>query len=52
MQAVLVGPGMIDDRAVARLMRSLPSRITRAVLVVDAAALFFLARQQDALHAA
>jgi len=50
-QAVVVGPGMIDDRAVARLMKSLTDRITRAVLVVDAAALFFLARHKQALHA-
>jgi len=49
-QAVLVGPGLIDDRAVAQLMRSLTARITRAVLVVDATALFFLARSGQALH--
>ena len=49
-QAVLVGPGMIDDRAAGRLMRRLVSRITRAVLVADAAALFVLARHKDALR--
>ncbi|HEX5736572.1 MAG TPA: NAD(P)H-hydrate dehydratase [Blastocatellia bacterium] len=49
-QAVLVGPGMIDDRAAGRLMRRLVSRITLAALVVDAAALFVLARHADALH--
>ena len=48
-QAVLVGPGMIDDRAGAGLMRSLASSIKRAVLVVDAAAMFFLARHTNAL---
>jgi hydroxyethylthiazole kinase-like uncharacterized protein yjeF len=50
-QAVLVGPGMIDERAVAHLMKDLSGRITRAALVVDAAALFFLARSNQALHA-
>jgi hydroxyethylthiazole kinase-like uncharacterized protein yjeF len=49
-QAALVGPGMIDDRAVGRLMRRLVSRTTRAVLVVDAAALFVLARHAHALR--
>jgi hydroxyethylthiazole kinase-like uncharacterized protein yjeF len=50
-QAVLIGPGLIDEPAVARLMKNLSGRITRAVLVVDAAALFFLARSNQALHA-
>jgi hydroxyethylthiazole kinase-like uncharacterized protein yjeF len=38
-QAVLIGPGMIDERAVARLMKSLLPRLGRATLVLDAAAL-------------
>ncbi|HJQ69519.1 MAG TPA: NAD(P)H-hydrate dehydratase [Blastocatellia bacterium] len=48
-QAVLVGPGMIDERGVARLMTSLASRLTGGVVVIDAAAMFFLARHADAL---
>lgn len=38
-QAVLIGPGMIDERAVAQLMKSLLPRIGQATVVLDAAAL-------------
>jgi ADP-dependent NAD(P)H-hydrate dehydratase len=38
-QAVLVGPGMIDSRAVKRLMMSLLPRLARPVVVLDAEAL-------------
>ena len=38
-QSVLIGPGMIDERAVARLMKSLLPRLGRATVVLDAAAL-------------
>jgi hydroxyethylthiazole kinase-like uncharacterized protein yjeF len=37
--AVLIGPGMIDEKAVARLMMKLLPRVGRAPLVLDAAAL-------------
>lgn len=49
-RAVLVGPGLIDEGAVARLMKDLISRITHAVVVIDATALFFLGRDRQALH--
>jgi hydroxyethylthiazole kinase-like uncharacterized protein yjeF len=38
-QAVLIGPGMIDERAVARLMKAVLPRIGRVKLILDAAAL-------------
>lgn len=38
-QAVLIGPGMIDERAVARLMKGVLPRIGRVKLILDAAAL-------------
>ena len=38
-QAVLIGPGMIDSRAVKRLMMSLLPRIERPTVVMDAEAL-------------
>ena len=41
-QAVLVGPGMIDERAAARLMKKVLPRLGRATLILDAAALAFL----------
>ena len=41
-QAVLVGPGMVDEAATARLMRNLLNRVERATLVLDAGALNFL----------
>ncbi|MDQ1523650.1 MAG: ADP-dependent NAD(P)H-hydrate dehydratase [Pyrinomonadaceae bacterium] len=41
-QAVLVGPGMVDKAATARLMRNLLPRIGHATLVLDAGAFAFL----------
>ena len=41
-QAVLVGPGMIDEAAIALLMKKLIRRGERATLVLDAGALGFL----------
>ncbi|MGI9107714.1 MAG: NAD(P)H-hydrate dehydratase [Pyrinomonadaceae bacterium] len=41
-QAILVGPGMVDEAATARLMHSLLPLITDAILVLDAGALAFL----------
>lgn len=43
-QAVLIGPGMIDRSAVARLVKNLLPAIKRAVLVLDAEAFAFLAK--------
>jgi hydroxyethylthiazole kinase-like uncharacterized protein yjeF len=37
--AVLIGPGMIDEKAVARLMKATLPRVGRVPLVLDAAAL-------------
>lgn len=38
-QAVLIGPGMIDEGAVTRLMKSLLPRLKEVTVVIDAAAL-------------
>jgi hydroxyethylthiazole kinase-like uncharacterized protein yjeF len=38
-QSVLIGPGMIDEKAVARLMKNVLPRIKRATVILDAAAL-------------
>lgn len=38
-QAVLIGPGMVDERTVARLMEKVLPRIERVTVVLDAAAL-------------
>jgi ADP-dependent NAD(P)H-hydrate dehydratase len=38
-QAVLIGPGMIDEKAVARLLKNLLPRIGRTTVVLDAAAI-------------
>jgi hydroxyethylthiazole kinase-like uncharacterized protein yjeF len=38
-QSVLIGPGMIDEQAVARLVKGLLPRIGRATVILDAAAL-------------
>ena len=51
-QAVLVGPGMIDERANARFMRSLLARVAGGpVLVLDANALTSLARAPERVQA-
>ncbi|HYG10175.1 MAG TPA: NAD(P)H-hydrate dehydratase, partial [Pyrinomonadaceae bacterium] len=41
-QAVLVGPGMIDEAATARLLRNLLQHVEHATLVLDAGAFAFL----------
>lgn len=41
-QAIVVGPGMVDEQATARFTRSLLPLITDATLVLDAGALAFL----------
>ena len=47
-QAVLVGPGMLDEAAIARFMRSLLARVNgRPVLVLDANALTSLAHAPE-----
>jgi hydroxyethylthiazole kinase-like uncharacterized protein yjeF len=53
MQAVLVGPGMVDEKALMRLMRGLLPRIDGPTLVLDAGALACLTengRCLDSLH--
>lgn len=49
-QSVLIGPGMIDERAVARLVKSVLPRIGRAVVVLDAAALSCFETSPHCLH--
>jgi hydroxyethylthiazole kinase-like uncharacterized protein yjeF len=49
-QAVLIGPGMIDERAVAQLVRKLLPKIERAVLILDAAALGCFEKTPKCLH--
>ena len=48
-QAVLIGPGLIDETAVAGLMRRLLPRLKRTPIVLDAVALSFLADRPQAL---
>lgn len=47
--AVLIGPGMIDETAIARLMKSLLRRADVPALVLDANALALLAQQPKSL---
>ena len=49
-QALLIGPGMIDERAIARLMKSILPRIESATLILDAGALTFLREDPQSLH--
>lgn len=49
-QAVLVGPGMIDSRAVARLMMRLLPQIERPIVVLDAKALSCFAAAPEFLN--
>ncbi|MDQ3650313.1 MAG: NAD(P)H-hydrate dehydratase [Acidobacteriota bacterium] len=51
-QAVLIGPGMIDEAAVTRLMKSLLPRIEpdSSVIILDAAAMACLAEDSKLLH--
>lgn len=48
--AVLIGPGMIDEEAVARLVRKVLPRIGKTTVVLDAAALSCFARSPQCLH--
>ncbi|HVF27552.1 MAG TPA: NAD(P)H-hydrate dehydratase [Pyrinomonadaceae bacterium] len=50
-QSVVIGPGMIDERAVTRLMKSLVPRLKVPCVVLDAAALACLAEDGKLLHA-
>ena len=38
-QAVLIGPGMVDEKAVTRLMQNLLPQLERSTVIIDAAAL-------------
>ena len=49
-QAMLIGPGMIDERAIARLLKSVLPRVGHATLVLDAGALAFLYQAPHGLH--
>lgn len=49
-QAVLIGPGMLDERAIAGLMRSLLPRLEDVTLVLDAGALICLKDDKSCLH--
>jgi ADP-dependent NAD(P)H-hydrate dehydratase len=49
-QAILIGPGMIDESAIKRLMKSVLPRIERTTLILDAGALAFLKENLQSLH--
>jgi ADP-dependent NAD(P)H-hydrate dehydratase len=49
-QSVLIGPGMIDEQSVARLVKSVLPRIGRATLILDAAALSCFEKSPQCLH--
>jgi hydroxyethylthiazole kinase-like uncharacterized protein yjeF len=49
-QSVLIGPGMIDEQAVARLVKSVLPRIGQASVVLDAAALSCFEQSPQCLH--
>jgi hydroxyethylthiazole kinase-like uncharacterized protein yjeF len=49
-QSVLIGPGMIDERAVVRLVQSVLPRIGRATVILDAAALSCFEESPHCLH--
>lgn len=49
-QAVLIGPGMMDEPAIARLMQRVLPGIERATLILDAGALAFLGDDPQGLH--
>lgn len=50
-QSVVVGPGMIDEEAVTRLLLKVVPRLEAPTLVLDAAALACLANDPELLHA-
>lgn len=49
-QAVLIGPGMIDEKSVARLVKNILPRIDGATVVLDAAALSCFSGAPDCLR--
>ena len=49
-QAVLIGPGMVDEEAVARLLKSLLPLINGPTLILDAAALACVSADAKCLH--
>ncbi|MBA3246556.1 MAG: NAD(P)H-hydrate dehydratase [Pyrinomonadaceae bacterium] len=49
-QAVLIGPGMIDETAVVRLMEKVLPQIESPALILDAAALSALVAHPQSLH--
>lgn len=49
-QAVLIGPGMIDKSAVVRLVKNVLPRIERATIVLDAGALSCFEESPHCLH--
>lgn len=49
-QAVLIGPGMVDEPAVVRLMKTILPQLTRPVVVLDAAPLACFADDKRILH--
>ncbi len=50
-QAVLLGPGMVDEGAVARFMKSFLAHVESPSIILDAAALALLADAPDSLQA-
>lgn len=48
--AVLIGPGMIDEKAVARLVQKTLPRLGKTTVVLDAAALSCFAHLPECLH--
>jgi ADP-dependent NAD(P)H-hydrate dehydratase len=49
-QAVLIGPGMVDEEAVARLLKALLPLINGPTLILDAAALACVSTDAKCLH--
>lgn len=49
-QAVLIGPGMIDEAAVARLLKNVLPQLARPVVILDAAPLALFAEDKRVLH--
>lgn len=49
-QSILVGPGMVDESAITRLLRNLLPRIEMPVVVLDAGALSCVSDDRQCLH--
>ena len=49
-QAVLIGPGMVDERAIVRLLKGLLPRIDGPTVLLDAGALACLKQDRRCLH--